>query len=160
MIAINSSILRPINDTVLDKNFLQEPCHVSARQISVNFRLRNSEKFLPYVHKRVTRAIKQAAIQHGIEAEKSKAFAEEVLNLHSAKVDFKRLEEICHEDPESTNRITHVIDCYYAKMCHHPVNFKSQPQGVNFSFPFVANTPIPEKTGSGIEVRLNSPLGK
>ena len=95
--------------------------------------------------------------QHGIEAEKSKAFAEEVLNLHSAKVDFKRL-EICHEDPESTNRP--LIDCYYAKMCHHPVNFKSQPQGVNFSFPFVANIPIPEKTGSGIEVRLNSPLGK
>lgn len=49
--------------------------------------------------------------QHGIEAEKSKAFAEEVLNLHSAKVNFKRLEEICHEDPESTNRITPVIDC-------------------------------------------------
>ena len=41
-------------------------------------------------------------------------------------------------------------------MCHHPVNFKSQPQGVNFSFPFVANTPIPEKTGSGIEVRLTA----
>ena len=32
--------------------------------------------------------------------------------------------------------------------------------GPNVSFPFVANTPIPEKNGSGIEVRLNSPLGK
>ena len=28
--------------------------------------------------------------------------------------------------PESTNRISPVIDCCYAKLCHHPVNLSTK----------------------------------
>ena len=44
------------------------------------------------------------------------------------------LQKIPHKELESTNRISPVIDCCYAKMCHHPVNLTTTE--VNFGLLF------------------------
>ena len=59
-----------------------------------------------------------------IRVKSTEIWIEGKLHLVLVNVDLKS-SELEYEEPESTNRISPVIDCCYAKICHHPVNLST-----------------------------------
>ena len=48
------------------------------------------------------------------------------LRAHRRETSGYEAVKLVHEEPESTNPISPVIDCCYAKLCHHPVNLSTK----------------------------------